>query len=384
MQFVEHERFLDCVHCGLCLASCPTYVELGTEMDSPRGRIHLMRALQEGKVALSDEAVRHLDLCLGCLACESACPSGVRYRDMIEGLYAAPERVAATAKVIRAIDKARAEVVIDVELLEVDRARLREYGLQVASPAAVPSGVQGQADVNREGLTLRDLRSLTQADVFLTGLPSLYYRLLKEDSNTRVLANPHLRTSEGLTAEARFGERVPVPQTTFAPIATGGVNQQPITSFAYENIGVNIDITPRTHHDDDVSLALKVEISSISGAGFGGLPTFGNRSISTTIRLKDGETNMLAGLIRDEERQIAKGVPGLSEIPLIGRLFAATRSETLETDILLTLTPHIVRILDLTEADLRPFRVGRDAGTPILELPAQPGEIRNPGSPIRH
>ena len=93
-----------------------------------------------------------------------------------------------------------------------------------------------------------------------------------------------------------------MPVTTFAPIAAGGVQTQPITSFNYEHIGVNIDITPRMHHDDAVSLALKVEVSSISGKGFGDLPTFGNRPINTVIRLKDGETNMLAGLIRDEER----------------------------------------------------------------------------------
>ena len=100
-----------------------------------------------------------------------------------------------------------------------------------------------------------------------------------------------------------------MPVTTFAPIATGGINQQPITSFNYENIGVNIDITPRTHHDDEVSLALKLSVSSISGTGFGGLPTFGNREINTTIRLRDGETNMLAGLIRDDERTVCAACP---------------------------------------------------------------------------
>jgi len=290
-----------------------------------------------------------------------------------------PERVAAVAKVLQAIDKARAEVIIDVELLEVNRTLLREYGLQIASPAAEPSGISGQVDVNREGLTLQDLTNLTQADVFLTGLPSLYYRLLKNDVSTRVLANPHLRTSEGLAAEARFGERVPVPSTVFAPIATGGVNQQPITSFNYENIGVNIDITPRMHHDDDVSLAVKVEISNISGTGFGGLPTFGNRAITTNIRLKDGETNMLAGLIRDEDRETLSGVPGLIDIPVIGRLFAHNKLETQETDIILTLTPHIVRVLDLTEADLRPFRVERDSGASLAEVPVAPGAERKPG-----
>jgi general secretion pathway protein D len=291
-----------------------------------------------------------------------------------------PERIAATAKVISAIDKARPEVVIDVELLEVNRSKLKEYGLQAASPNASPTGVSGQASVNRSGLTLRDLTNLTQADVLMTGLPDLYYRLLKNDTATRVLANPHLRTSEGIPAEAHFGERVPVPVTTFAPIATGGVNQQPITSYNYENIGVNIDITPRTHHDDDVSLALKVDISSISGTGYGGLPTFGNRSISTTIRLKDGETNMLAGLIRDDERKVLSGIPGLSDIPVLGRLFAYNHIESQETDIILTLTPHIVRVLDLTEADLRPFRVDSDLGVPIGDLPAaSPVEKKGPG-----
>lgn len=281
-----------------------------------------------------------------------------------------PERVAAAGRIIQAIDKARPEVVIDVELLEVDRTRLQDYGLQIASPTTTPIGIDGQAAVDRDGLTLRDLRSLTSSDVLLTNLPGLYYRLLKSDTNTRTLANPQLRTQEGTAAQARFGERVPVPVTTFAPIAAGGVQTQPITSFNYENIGVNIDITPRMHHDDDVSLAVKVEVSSISGSGFGGLPTFGNRSIATVIRLRDGETNMLAGLIRDEERKVASGIPGLSDIPVIGRLFAFNRTETQATDIILTLTPHIVRVLDLTEADVRAFRMGRDTGAAVIETTA--------------
>jgi general secretion pathway protein D len=282
-----------------------------------------------------------------------------------------PERIAAASRIITAIDKARPEVVIDVELLEVDRTRMRDYGLQLASPGdPTPVGLDGAASINREGLTVRDLRSLSTSDIFLTNLPGIYYRLLKADHNTRTLANPQLRASEGIAAQARFGERVPVPVTTFSPIATGGVQSQPITSFNYENVGVNIDITPRTHHDDSVTLALKITVSSISGAGFGGLPTFGNREINTSIRLKDGETNLLAGLIRDDERRSVEGVPGLVDIPLVGRLFARSKKTTQETDIVLTLTPRIVRVLDLSESDVRAFKVGRDGegGGPI-ELP---------------
>jgi len=284
-----------------------------------------------------------------------------------------PERIEAAAKVISAIDKARPEVVIDVQLLEVDRTKLKEYGLQIASPGS--PGIDGAVDINRTGFTVQDLRTLAASDVFLTNLPGLYYRLLKQDTNTRTLANPQLRTMEGITTAARWGERVPVPQTTFAPIATGGIAQQPITSYAYENIGVNLDITPRLHHDDEVSLALKIEVSAVAGEGFGGLPTFRNRTVSTVIRLHDGETNMLAGLINDQERKTVKGVPGLSDIPGVGALFTHTANETQETDVILTLTPHIIRVLDLSEKDLQAFRVGRDQSGFVgaaVDLPVAP------------
>jgi general secretion pathway protein D len=195
-----------------------------------------------------------------------------------------------------------------------------------------------------------------------------------------------------MPAPARFGERIPVPVTTFVPVAAGGVQTQPITSYNYENIGVNLDITPRTHHDDEVTLSLKVNVQSISGTGYNDLPTFGNRELNTVIRLKDGETNMLAGLIRDDERRVVEGIPGLSDIPLVGRLFAHTRVESKQTDIILTLTPHIIRVLDVDEADLRAFRVGRDAigggaggGVEIalpIELPRQtaPAPAPAPGA----
>ena len=294
-----------------------------------------------------------------------------------------PERVAAAVKLIEAIDKARPEVIIDVELLEVDRSKLREYGLQPASPGS--DGISGSADVNRSGLTVAGLKNLTAADVYLSGVPGLYYRLLKNDTSTRALANPQLRAVEGVAATARFGDLVPVPATTFAPIAAGGVNTQPIVSYEYKPIGVNIDITPRMHHDDEVSLALKISVSNISGSGYAGLPTFGNREISTTIRLKDGETNMLAGLIRDDERTVLAGVPGLSDLPLIGHLFANNHKEAQQTDIILTLTPHIVRVLDLNESDLRPFRLGRDSGVAVSDAlgggnvtPRDEVEMQNP------
>jgi general secretion pathway protein D len=293
------------------------------------------------------------------------------------------ERVEAAGRVIAAIDKARPEVVIDVELLEVDRTKMSEYGLQIATPGS--PGINGQVDINSANMTLLDLRTLNASGVYLTGLPSLYYRLMKSDTNTRVLANPQLRTSDGLAAQAKFGDRVPVPSTVFLPIATGGVSQQPVTSYNYENIGVNIDLVPRTHHDDNVSLQLKVEISAISPTvGFGGLPTFANRSVNTVIRLKDGETSILGGLIRDDERTVYEGLPGVSELPVIGRLFARNHRERQQTDIIVTLTPHIIRVLDLSEADLRPFRIGRDIGSSYPEVPVDvPRDLPKPPAIIK-
>ena len=136
-----------------------------------------------------------------------------------------PERIDAASRLLAAIDKARPEVIIDVELLEVDRTRLQEYGLQFASPGS--PGIDGGVGIAPDAaapptmISLQTLRNLTQADVLFANLPNLYYRLLKTDSNTRTLANPQLRTMEGITAQARFGEQVPVPVTTFSPIAAG-------------------------------------------------------------------------------------------------------------------------------------------------------------------
>ena len=154
-----------------------------------------------------------------------------------------PERIEAAGRLLKAIDKAPAEVVIEVQLLEVDRQALREYGLPFgdASGAGIDSTVTvGESE---GGLTLNDVARLAVPDLLVANLPSLNLRLLESHTSTRVLANPRLRTSGGVEAAASFGERVPVPVTTFTPFATGGVGQQPITSFNYENVGVNIGIT---------------------------------------------------------------------------------------------------------------------------------------------
>jgi general secretion pathway protein D len=299
----------------------------------------------------------------------------------------APDKVAAAERIVNVIDKQRAEVVVEVEILEVNRTTLREYGIEITSGIAGVEGIAGaifpsetirETTTDSSGNPVTTTRPVTLADnpyqasnLIVTSLPGVIYRLLKTDGATRLLANPQIRATEGQTAQARFGDQVPVPVTVFTPIATGGIPQQPVTSFEYKNVGVNIDITPRVHHDNDVTLGLKLEISSL-GPLFQNNPTFRNRTVTSMIRLRDGETNMLAGLISDEERSSVVGLPGLSAVPVLGKLFSRNHKETTETDIVMTLTPHVVRRTPLSEEDLRSFTVGGESSPLLFEVPAIP------------
>jgi general secretion pathway protein D len=296
-----------------------------------------------------------------------------------------PERLQVAGRFLSAFDKARPELVVDVEILEVDRTKLREYGLQIASSGS--PGIDGSVTIDETNLTAKSLRNLTQSNVLLGGFPALYYRLLKTDTHTRTLANPHLRMSDGVAATAEFGERIPTPTVTIGAVAQGGVNTVPITAYTYQNIGVNIAITPRVHANDEVTLGLNIELSNVQGIGFGGLPTFGSRKVTTTIRLKDGETNILGGLIRDDERFTKDGIPGLSDVPGLDHLFTKSHKEATETDVVVMLTPHIIRVLDLAEEDLRPLRLSREGvGAALIEsqpIAPPPPIIRESGPATR-
>jgi general secretion pathway protein D len=286
-----------------------------------------------------------------------------------------PDKVAAAERIVEVLDKKKAEVVVEVEILEVNRGRLKDYGIEITS--ALP-GTEGVAGAAFPRPTTLDQNPYDPANIVITSLPGVIYRLLRSDSTTHLLANPQLRASEGQTAQARFGDQVPVPVTTFTPIATGGVSQQPVTSFEYKNVGVNIDLTPRVHHDGEVSLTLKLDISSVGPPGYQSLPTFNSRQVTSVIRLKDGETNVLAGLISEAERTSLTGIPGLASIPILGRVFARNRIEAAQTDIVMTLTPHVVRRPTLTEEDLRAFQIGGEASPLLFEIPGVTPSLPSP------
>ncbi len=280
------------------------------------------------------------------------------------------DTVQVAERIIQSNDKARGEVVIDVELLQIDTNRIRELGVSLSSYQATQSLDQDPA------LRVADLEFLDQSDWILS-LPSFIYDFVKSSTEAQLLANPQVRISDGEEASLTIGDRVPIPVTTFNTAQTVGGNIVPITSFQYQDVGIRLRIEPRLHHNREVTLDLEVEVASLSGfvEGSGGQqqPIIATRNIQSTIRLKDGETNFLAGLIRDDNTMGDVGFPGLSDIPVLGRLFSKKSTEKRRTDLVLTLTPHIIRSADITEEDLLPIWVGTEqdlsfsGGSPRVE-----------------
>ena len=230
------------------------------------------------------------------------------------------DKVKVAQRMIEGIDKSRSEVIVDVELIEVDTNRIREIGVSLSQNQITQSlGLGEDAKVR-----LSDLKYLNQSSWILT-IPSIIYDFVKTNADAQLLAKPQIRISEGEKGKVHIGDRVPIPVTSFNSAQTSGGNIIPITSFQYQDVGIKIDIEPRVHHNKEVTLKLQIEVSQITGYQDGGggqrQPIIGTRTIESTIRLKDGETNFLAGLIRTDEVQGETGIPGLSDIPIIGRLF---------------------------------------------------------------
>ncbi|HUP24909.1 MAG TPA: secretin N-terminal domain-containing protein [Thermoanaerobaculia bacterium] len=278
------------------------------------------------------------------------------------------DRVKIAERIIRANDKAKAEVVVDVELLQLNTTKLQDLGVSLD---AYRLGLELDTGGEDTPLRFSDLEFLNANNWVLT-VPNMLLDFVKTSTDAQTLAKPQLRISEGEKARLNIGDRVPIPVTSFNTANTVGSNIVPITSFQYQDVGIIIEIEPRVHHNEEISLTVTIEVSNISG-NIQSQPIIGSRRIETTIRLQDGETNFLAGLIRTDETSSEQGVPGLSDIPVLGRLFGKKRNENQRTDIVLTLTPHIIRRADITAEDLAPIWVGTEqnltfrGGSPSVE-----------------
>ncbi|MEE9291796.1 MAG: secretin N-terminal domain-containing protein, partial [Acidobacteriota bacterium] len=287
-----------------------------------------------------------------------------------------PNRVAVAQRIIEANDKAKAELIIDIELLEINRNLLQNLGIDLFGPGGGSGKSLNLSYAGGDSVPLNNLDILRQSGSWLVGpVPGIIVNFLKTDADAQLIARPQVRVSAGAKASVRIGDRIPIPTTTFNTTQNIGGSVIPITSFTYQNVGINIDLEPRVHHNREITLILKVEVSSLAGvvAAGGGIsqPIIGTREIETTIRLKDGETNLLAGLIREEERKSLSGVPGLSDIPILRRIFGNTETTVQQTDIVLTLTPHIIRIPDITEEDLLPLWIGTEQNIKLRGASAQ-------------
>ncbi len=262
-----------------------------------------------------------------------------------------PQTLALAGKLIERWDKSLGEVVIAIELMEVSKVRLQELGIDFSQEGvALRLNPEGAGS---EGWIRLNAMGLGSAGNYEISIPSAVLQFISGDSDTKLIAQPRMRGVSGTEIKYLVGQKVPVPQATFNPIAAGGLATQPVVQYTLQDVGIDITVTPRVHFENEVTLEVEIKISSITGSGIADIPIIGTREIKNTIRLKDGETNLLAGLLKDEERTSVTGIVGLKDIPLLGRLFSSTQVQLEQTDVIMTLTPYIIRNLDLAEEDLR-------------------------------
>ena len=317
--------------------------------------------------------------------------------------------VGVAERLIRALDRPRAEVVIEVQILEVNRNRAKQFGINLSdyalgltfSPEAAPPNTSGTIPPTPPPpFNLNTIsQGVSTSDFYLT-VPTAFLRFLETDSRTKQLAKPQLRGAEGTELTLNLGDQIPVVSTVFGAAAAGGFANIPQSSFTYRDVGVNITMTPRVTYEGEIIIDLTVESSNlgpnISVAGQD-VPSFGSRRVKTRLRLREGESNLLAGLLKDDQRKVISGMIGLMRVPGLRSLFGATSDEISQTDIVMLLTPHIVRTHELTVDDLAPMYIGTQQNVgltgppPLIQgppaedpaaaagvAPAQPAAITTP------
>ena len=267
-----------------------------------------------------------------------------------------PDAIRLAEKLIAAQDLAEPEVMLEVEVLEVARNRLTEIGIRY--PTQVTVGVQGAAGPGR--VTLGETKG-SWSELTTIGItdPALILNLKKQDGDTNLLANPRIRVKNREKAKIHIGDKLPVITTT------SSVNVGVAESVTYLDVGLKLDVEPNVFLEDEVAMKVGLEVSNIVQEirSANGTLTYriGTRNTATTLRLKNGETQVLAGLIQDEERNTADKVPGLGNLPVLGRLFGSHKDERNKTEIVLLITPYIVRNLDRPGVTTLEFMSGTDA-----------------------
>ncbi len=303
-----------------------------------------------------------------------------------------PDKIAIAEKIIHDIDKAKPEVVIQVAVLQTRRDRARDLGIEPGTSSTL-SFNPGTVGTPASQIKLNDLQRLSSADYSLT-LPGAKALALLTDSTTKIIQNPEIRAVDGQSAKLRVGDRVPIATGSFsaglggtAGGAAGGagfINPLVNTQFQYQEVGVNIDITPRVHANREVSLKVSIEVSSVTGkTNIGGIeqPIISQRKIEHDVRLREGEVNVLGGLMEESQTKSISGWPGLSKIPFLRYFFSSESVDTAENEVLIVLTPRIIRLPDITAVNLRAVSAGTDANPQVRrvdEMPKPPAPTPQP------
>jgi len=280
-----------------------------------------------------------------------------------------PDKLAIARRLLKDIDKAKPEVVIQVEVLSASTDRLRDLGILPGQSASVTFTPPGTTSTTGSTTTTTPpgapLKAFSFSSAYYTvTLPGATANFVLTDTTTKIIQNPEIRSIDGQPAKLNIGSRVPIATGSFqAGVGVGTTSVNPLvnTQFTYIDVGVNVNITPRIHPNREVSLKVALEVSQVTGtATIGGIqqPIIGQNKIEHDIRLREGEANILGGLFTKTDSKTVNGWPGLAQIPLMKYLFADNKVDHSQNDILIVLTPRIVRLPDWTRADLRPISSG--------------------------
>jgi len=309
-----------------------------------------------------------------------------------------PDQVALAQKLVSDLDKSKAEVIVDVAIMQINKDKSKTYG--ITPPTSATVGLQnninttttssiGTTTTPTTGLTnttggspnqinLNALGNLNATD-FIATISPMTATALFSDSSTKLIQKPQIRAIDGQKASLKIGERVPVATGSFQP-GIGGVGINPLvnTQFQYLDVGVNIDITPKIHPDNSVTLKISMDVSSVTGtSSIGGIdqPIIGQKKIEHEVRLQEGEANLLGGMLEDQQTRAISGIPGLGQIPILKYLFSQTTTDHSETETVFVLIPHIVREHVLDEFNERALAVGTGSAIELRrETHPSPGQ----------
>jgi general secretion pathway protein D len=304
-----------------------------------------------------------------------------------------PDKLELASKIIRDIDKAKPEVLLHVQVLSADRDRLRQLGILPGQNVSLTFNPRCSVQPTNSGcssssstasttttsplqITLNNLAHLASADYSLT-LPGASAEAILTDSKTKIIQDPEIRVTDGEKATLKIGQRVPVAtgstQAATGVAATTAVSSLVNTQFSYIDVGVNIEAQPRVHPDGEVSMKLVVEISSVANfQNIGGIqePVISQRKIEHEVRLKDGEVNILGGLIERTDTDSLNGIPGAADVPGLKYLFSQVSKEVEHDEVLIVLTPHILRFPSINAENLRRLAAGTDSNVRVFHAAA--------------